>query len=252
MTRPDAERAAQEESTRVPALDHPAAGWLWNFTDPEREVCKQPFTVQWNGAPHTLATNGHIMVLTPELFGCDAPLNEQPYQQVFATFPTGPECEFPITEVRKAIGLSEPEAVRPDCDKCANTGKTECDECDGDGDMECECSCGDCHTTACDECDGNGNLPCDCAWAVGQPLTITPVRIGRWRYNLAYLRRVLVHMPDSPATWQEGAYEGRSNILRVGPWAVVIQGVRETDAAPVLEFDLGAPKSSRAAAVAGL
>jgi hypothetical protein len=203
-------------------------------TDGNRIALATPFTVMFADGPHTIATNGLVLMDVIGEHGFPAYSAEDPkvganVTPIIDALKTADPVPVDIGALRSFVGVVD--TAEPNkCETCDGEEEIECPECDGDCFDDCECDCGNVHERSCEKCKGEGTVACPNCDPV--PPDDDHVRIGARRFRRAILYYAFRYLPNETALWHEGG-EGRASVLTGDGWRLLLMPMREFDQ-PVL------------------
>jgi hypothetical protein len=203
--------------------------WLRAITNPDRVGLEEPWTITFNGTPHTVATDGYLLVLIVGNHGFSPSPMPRMYDSVIGRgVPRSAPTIFPIEDALETLCA---DISRDPCKGCRNSGQVECTSCDGEGSWSCECSdCHNSHIAACDECDGRGWNPCTCG-RQSKDGTVERVCIGDAQFNRHVLTKFLPYVPlGGVVTWQQDD-PMKVAVLRASDMSAFVMPIRPVDPA---------------------
>lgn len=235
---------AEEQRETVVALDERIA-WLDGIVSHEkhRPNLRHPWTVQIEGEPWTVATDGMRMVTLRGDFGTE-PENEQMpiFASIFASI-AGEKRPMDLSAFREFVGSTI--VVAPvDCPRCKNRGTIDCADCDGDGCSAEDCPhCGQDMEKDCNTCDGHGNIGCGCDHDLTTPDKQERVRIFGESFNRILFALPLRYLRGESATWQQ-AQRTRAALVDGGDWRLYVIPVRDEGLGDLPTFPALSPAKS--------
>lgn len=163
-----------------------------------------PFTVEIEGAPWTVATDGIRLLAVRYDYGASLAFPGLPENvQRFHAEATDPSAQPLGLALLRAFFAAHAPAPLGTCPECNGNASEDCDECDGGGEIDCECiDCGNTHQRECKACGGRGSFVCARCKDRDVPVY---VKLGASIYDAQLAASLFAVLPSGEARFRQPA-----------------------------------------------
>lgn len=201
---------------------------LTRFSDPESalgDYIRAPWSATIHGQRVTVATNGKIGAIVPEVPGhVEGPEQQRSQIEAILSGIGSHEETMDGAALREWFAAIFPAPV-PTCDSCKGKGTVQCEACNSTGEEECVCICGHEHTNECDYCCGTGGQACPECQAYQRYVPLVRL-VGPAIFGADVIRPAIEALPDGPVRVRFDGAE-QPYLLECADARFLLMGVRD-------------------------